>query len=54
MGFRSLQHLLVSLLKESLDTVAKENKELQAHVGQLMAELDAQLSTRLAGEAAPC
>ncbi|KAJ6633915.1 hypothetical protein lerEdw1_014258 [Lerista edwardsae] len=36
--------------KESLETVARENKELQAHVGQLMAELDAQLLTRAAGD----
>ncbi|XP_053138371.1 golgin subfamily A member 2 isoform X2 [Hemicordylus capensis] len=29
--------------KESLDSVAKENRELQAHVSQLMAELDAKM-----------
>lgn len=50
----SLQQSASSLLKESLETVAKENKELQAHVGQLMAELDAKVLTRAAGESAVC
>lgn len=36
--------------KESLETFAKENKELQAHVAELMAELDAQVLTRAAGD----
>ncbi|XP_066466700.1 golgin subfamily A member 2 [Tiliqua scincoides] len=45
MHFKELQQA-----KESLETVAKENKELQAHVGQLMAELDAKVLTRAAGD----
>ncbi|XP_061460008.1 golgin subfamily A member 2 isoform X3 [Rhineura floridana] len=36
--------------KESLETVAKENKELQAHVSQLMAELDAKMLPRAQGD----
>lgn len=42
----------LSLLKESLEKVAKENKELQAHVSQLMAELDAKMLPRAEGERA--
>ncbi|XP_015270412.1 PREDICTED: LOW QUALITY PROTEIN: golgin subfamily A member 2 [Gekko japonicus] len=36
--------------KESLEVVAKENKELQAHVSQLMAELDAKMLPRAEGD----
>ncbi|XP_054853635.1 LOW QUALITY PROTEIN: golgin subfamily A member 2 [Eublepharis macularius] len=45
MHFKELQQA-----KESLETVAKENKELQAHVSQLMAELDAKMLPRAEGD----
>ncbi|XP_042334738.1 golgin subfamily A member 2 isoform X2 [Sceloporus undulatus] len=45
MHFKELQQA-----KESLETVAKENRELQAHVSQLMAELDAKMLPRVQGD----
>lgn len=39
-----------SFLKESLEMISKENKELQAQVSQLMAELDARMLPRAQGE----
>ncbi|KAH0615563.1 hypothetical protein JD844_005004, partial [Phrynosoma platyrhinos] len=45
MHFKELQQA-----KESLEIVAKENKELQAHVSQLMAELDAKVLPRVQGD----
>nr|XP_060613151.1 golgin subfamily A member 2 isoform X1 [Anolis sagrei ordinatus] len=45
MHFKELQQA-----KESLETVAKENQELQAHVSHLMAELDAKALPRVQGD----
>ncbi|XP_077162811.1 golgin subfamily A member 2 isoform X1 [Paroedura picta] len=45
MHFKELQQA-----KESLEIIAKENKELQAHVSQLMAELDAKMLPRAEGD----
>lgn len=41
---------LLLLLQESLEAVAKENKELQALVSQLAADLDGKILHRLEGE----
>lgn len=38
-----------SVLQESLEAVAKENKELQAQISQLAAELDGRMLHRLDG-----
>lgn len=39
-----------SVLQESLEAVAKENKELQAQISQLAADLDGRILHRLEGE----
>lgn len=38
------------LLQESLEAVAKENKELQAQISQLAAEMDGRILHQLEGE----
>nr|XP_034989247.1 golgin subfamily A member 2 isoform X5 [Zootoca vivipara] len=45
MHFKELQEA-----KESLEMISKENKELQAQVSQLMAELDARMLPRVQGD----
>ncbi|XP_060106485.1 golgin subfamily A member 2 isoform X3 [Heteronotia binoei] len=45
MHFKELQQA-----KESLERIAKENRELQSHVSQLMAELDAKMLPRAEGD----
>ncbi|XP_063000641.1 golgin subfamily A member 2 isoform X2 [Elgaria multicarinata webbii] len=45
MHLKELQHA-----KESLESFAKENRELQAHVSQLTAELDGQMLPRAQGD----
>lgn len=42
--------LSASLLQESLEAVAKENKELQAQISQLAAEMDGRILHQLEGE----
>lgn len=47
-----LQQSAAFFLKGNLETVAKENTDLRAHVGQLMAQLDAKVLTAAVGELA--
>lgn len=49
-GLCKFQWSCASLLQENLEAVAKENKELQAQISQLAADLDGRILHRLEGE----